>query len=1029
MTSSVEENILDGNFFSGLHHDDQDILDEFLDQRVYDSIQTTPVAGAGGIKLESADLLDFYPDDPMQPKQGEYMYDEPHAHQSSFVSPVKMETDPPAPANGSAPSNSQAMPLYDYEYIRDELTKLKFGNPHMNPCPVSVDVPDPSYIDFSPATMAKLPYKLTLSHLPSYSRVETQIKLRFALSPPPPQMLLRLPQDLISKNKFCLGSPVESLNPKLRQSMLFLDAYVLTADLKNSCNICSRCIKREQKRASRRKVGTSHDEDGANAEASSSWANEQMMKKALIFNCKEVMSFPPPNGLETDADKSLELSARIICYCRHHKETKGFKLLFVVHDANGNVVAKELSSPIMIMDRKKTSGNGGVKTDYSMPTSVANSSTNLAAMSDDVPAPADNSRRPTADTHSSPSDSMHGVSPHSFDESESQSELSHLLGLGFGAPDHGRKRKKLSIDDSLNTATNPMANGNFSPVSNSDTNTSTSHYMSMGKPGSGLGPMHLAPTPSQSGPQPTLPFIQRIIPAQGPIRGGIEVTLLGFNFRPGLAVKFGANQALATHCWSETTIVTYLPPAAQPGQVLVSFENQQSMMLGGTQQQQIFTYTDDTDRQLIELALQIVGLKMNGKLEDAKNIAKRIVGTEGSVPGSMANSPTSQAPPSQVQQQQWFDSAHRAVEQLVTSRVSTEEILCNFLALVDLPNCPILIPNWSLCNKQGQTALHFAALKGYTRLVKFLVAHGCKADVQDNQGITPLFLASMCGRRDMIDVFLECRCNWGLKLSNDRFLKDYCDPNVIDVFNGLGDPSECFDDVLPKRGSVDSLSSMMTMNYGRHVSKMVNEPLPVGQVAPAQHSPPVSDFADSEFESDDSDYGSDDANPVRPATTIAEPEEAAPSGLWQRVKNAFNNEEDVERLPSYDDLFPFGGNGSEEKPKSSLERMLNDAATSTSAAAAAHASDEDTGITSDSSEDMVVSYINHPRKTMENDKMLFFFWLPMLMIIVGLFFLGSVMGYRFESIEYLKLAVRNSLGNMMVGSDRIARVYKERLVG
>ena len=99
-------------------------------------------------------------------------------------------------------------------------------------------------------------------------------------------------------------------------------------------------------------------------------------------------------------------------------------------------------------------------------------------------------------------------------------------------------------------------------------------------------------------------------------------SILGFNFRPGLLIKFGANQALATHCWSETTIVTYLPPAAQPGQVLVTFENQDNDNVGGPQQQQVFTYTDDTDRQLIELALQIVGLKMNGKLEDAKNIAK-----------------------------------------------------------------------------------------------------------------------------------------------------------------------------------------------------------------------------------------------------------------------------------------------------------------------------------------------------------------------------------------------------------------------
>ena len=81
----------------------------------------------------------------------------------------------------------------------------------------------------------------------------------------------------------------------------------------------------------------------------------------------------------------------------------------------------------------------------------------------------------------------------------------------------------------------------------------------------------------------------------------------------------------------------YLPPAAQPGQVLVTFENQDNDNVGGPQQQQVFTYTDDTDRQLIELALQIVGLKMNGKLEDAKNIAKRIVGTDNNNNNNSSN--------------------------------------------------------------------------------------------------------------------------------------------------------------------------------------------------------------------------------------------------------------------------------------------------------------------------------------------------------------------------------------------------------
>ncbi|KAI7881167.1 hypothetical protein K492DRAFT_129222, partial [Lichtheimia hyalospora FSU 10163] len=39
----------------------------------------------------------------------------------------------------------------------------------------------------------------------------------------------------------------------------------------------------------------------------------------------------------------------------------------------------------------------------------------------------------------------------------------------------------------------------------------------------------------------------------------------------------------------------------------------------------LFTYYNENDRALMELALQVVGLKMTGKVEDAREIAMRIV--------------------------------------------------------------------------------------------------------------------------------------------------------------------------------------------------------------------------------------------------------------------------------------------------------------------------------------------------------------------------------------------------------------------
>ncbi|ODV82443.1 uncharacterized protein CANTADRAFT_4435 [Suhomyces tanzawaensis NRRL Y-17324] len=1179
MTSSIMDensNMLDYNFLTNLDHEEPDILDEFLDQRVYDSLGTTTPVPVH-LKQEPSEFADHLfegslltnsrPSDKITTPGSDYLYVDPSQYHESasstgvYTSPYERKpftaiTSKNASIDGDQPvdeldprypgfSSSQ---LSEHDLIRDELGKLKFGNHFMNPCPDSLDVPDASYLDFSPAAMASLPYKLELFNLPKYSRVETQIKLKFTLSPLPPNALLYIPQDLISKNKFCLNQPLDSLSPRVKDNLFYLDAYVLTSDLKTSCNICSRCIKREQKRASRIKAGLSESDrqealstsngntpttTGMVKNNPNSWADESMIKKAIIFNCKEIMSFPPPSGLNTDLSKSLELSARIICYCRHHKESNGFKLLFVIKNKNNEVVAKHLSTPIIIMDRKKNTSNN--KNEESVPNSVAGSSTNLKAMNVDVKMENDddmedkqptvansiasnnsdnefnNILHPKTSSVSTPNHNHkvepdvqiqpqteqllgplgHPLSPNSIDESASEP---HTQSEG-----RNLKRKKLSVDDSFNSSSNPMFNGSvngFSPMSNSDTNTSTTNNFSMMKPNfkpsASLNQFGLLSQPGsllQGSSQPTIPSIQRIIPAQGPIRGGIEVTLLGFNFRPGLSVKFGANQALATHCWSETTIVTYLPPATQPGQVLVSFESHEDMMLGSAQQLQIFTYTDDTDRQLIELALQIVGLKMNGKLEDAKNIARRIVGTDntggaGSVSDSSAvngNSSTYDGNSMNKANIEWFDNAHKAVEELTKSDLSTEEILINFLSLVDLPNCPIIIPNWQLCNNQGQSLMHLSTLKNYSRLVKFLITHGCKIDIQDNQGLTPLFLASMCGHRDLIKLFIDCKSNWNLKLSNEKYLKDYCDLNVLDMFSQLEDECELEDfgnvvakasnkDKLTKSLSLDSLNSMLTMSYGRHISKMVMEqsvePKRSGDFERYDRSVNLgstsydesnysSEFADSEFESNedefeetddydeeyDDDYDSESIHSEVSTTILRRsivPEDASvegtdeststlnQQGLWQKVKNVFN-QDDSDALPSYDDLFPFGPASFHSKPKTEAERTLNESvAVGSSSSHLRVTAEDDTGNTSDSSEDLVISFINHPRKTVDNDKMLLFFWFPVLICIVGCFFLLSVMGYEIAMIEHIKVFVRDTIGNIMVGSERIARVFNNK---
>jgi hypothetical protein len=123
------------------------------------------------------------------------------------------------------------------------------------------------------------------------------------------------------------------------------------------------------------------------------------------------------------------------------------------------------------------------------------------------------------------------------------------------------------------------------------------------------------------------PQMQRMIPNEGPMDGGIEVTILGSGFRPGLTCMFGDVAATNTHYWSPNTLVCILPPATEPGAVVVSFK--EFPVVADSQDLTLFTYCNENDRALMELALQVVGLKMTGKVEDARDIAMRIVEGNG----------------------------------------------------------------------------------------------------------------------------------------------------------------------------------------------------------------------------------------------------------------------------------------------------------------------------------------------------------------------------------------------------------------
>lgn len=795
----------------------------------------------------------------------------------------------------------------DYQRALDILKGLKFGGfslkeetqkPSQKQPPPTLFLPPESTMwnpetDYTQDT--SLPYRMRVTGLPEYSRVETQIKVDLNIHPRPAGHLVHVSSDLIAKRKLCLKEGLEGVPEHIRRQMVYLDCYVV-ADSEDSlpcfksCNICQKCIKRELKRALRRKNGLL--EDGLN------WV-DVIPKKAIIFNLKEVVAVPESPDAILGSCGRVDLSARIVCYCRHHHAPHGFRLLFVLRDYSGAIVGRTFLAPIMIMDRKKTM---------------------------EVP------KRRSVD--------VNPLTPPLLDDESSDGKLAKRMRTSSGA-----------------VAVRRVDTGAL-PLSDSAALSYT-----------GKLPTDSSMMPSFSGVLPKsvpayAPAIQKVIPAEGPIRGGIEITLLGVNFRPGLQVKFGGTNALATHCWSESTIVTFLPPAASPGQVLVSFESEE----GRADNSSVFTYTDDTDRQMIELALQIVGLKMNGKLEDARHIARRIVGTDlfDKAGGS------SEATDGNYKQNLAFGAS------------SEEEELLKLMNVCDLPESPL--PNWQVCNREKQTMLHLACLKGFQRVVSALVTRGARVDCKDVNGYTPLHFAAMGGHTKVASILFKARANGALKtnggltaadlagnLQIEALLREHLDDDLEGLASsGYG---------VLRSESMSLLLSFEEDGLRYHVSRMVER----GEIADQRGK--EREEVNTEFvdESDNADDEGDDGD---------------------------------SELPKYDDLYP-GGKDVKSKTVEESEAPSEEAQLETEA---------------ESEESRTFNYYMYLTEKnkgakFRNDKMLLFFWVPMLILFALVYVYSQFSGIAVlnERAEETVNYIREALYQFMIGKQRMETLINRQL--
>ncbi|KAF2397051.1 hypothetical protein EJ06DRAFT_551112 [Trichodelitschia bisporula] len=253
----------------------------------------------------------------------------------------------------------------------------------------------------NPTDVGQAP-KLSISPFATKSRVETQINIRLTLDPLPKGIRrLHLPTETISKAKFLAKE-----TPKTPDTLELSTMVVCTSAMEKPANreralararsgiphstvrrpsmddskkgsepdpadpdspmnggpvrICSGCVRREKKRASRKKAKNQENED--------IWYQYEQ-DRIIVFNTVEYKDFHPPNACDQYPDtvrfspvaQQVDAPMRIACYCRHQSEKLGFQVIFTIKDHEGNVVAQEMSQSILITDDHKTHApiNGG----------------------------------------------------------------------------------------------------------------------------------------------------------------------------------------------------------------------------------------------------------------------------------------------------------------------------------------------------------------------------------------------------------------------------------------------------------------------------------------------------------------------------------------------------------------------------------------------------------------------------------------------------------------------------------------------
>ncbi|EJD03106.1 uncharacterized protein FOMMEDRAFT_20270 [Fomitiporia mediterranea MF3/22] len=708
------------------------------------------------------------------------------------------------------------------------------------------------------------------------SRVETQVRVALDLALPSgpsgdPQSYdrvgswkwLKLPKGTATRKR----SRKEGKIDAAPSDTLFMDTEVTCASNPSKHVLsCSTCQGREAKRVARKIAARVRP---ARSDSDSNEGDNGSSSKIVQFNCPDTLDF---------SGGSVVLPLRITCYCRHHREKVGFNVHFTMRDSSGRIVGSGMSPPIMITDDHKSIDKSASKhqhmpsysadSDWNSRPSFVPTPCEPAAATGSAP-----SKRRQSATKDGAAPSKRRAKPYDNDRESanrtrrggptgdnSQPTVNTTVpnfavmdrdgqmitpfspfapsGLTDAIPPtsyHQRRDSTTALpspSNSMHTPLSPQTSYSesadsimhevlcqpysFFPLSPPETAPSSPPSQDVSSAAAELSPFNytmLHPSPDQIPPSLPAPKIHRLIPSSGPTFGGIEVTVLGSNFHPSVLHNcvFGDVVASSTTRWSENTLVCVLPPRATAGVVPVTLEG---LKMDTNGPPALFTYVDDTDRTLMELALQVVGLKMTGKIEDAKDIAMRIVGS--SQDPHNGNGTTNQM-------------MHLANGALPDSRrlflargddAEFEKIVMDSLTSLDMRGSsgePLSLSSVvSHQTKTGQTLLHLAASLNFSSLVEFLIQRDILLDTQDINGYTALHFAilrgSQCCARQIINAGADTTIctNMGytaLELAPDDFFgapREY-----YETPSEISDDESNFGDVEEDSGSESRSRSRM----------------------------------------------------------------------------------------------------------------------------------------------------------------------------------------------------------------------------